>query len=205
MPSTQVITRPTEITARSRFRNAVVIMTSNAPREALKSIFRPEFLNRLDEILEFQSLTEEQIKAIVKLQLKDFSRRRTFAIISHPDAGKTTLTEKFLLYGGAIAQAGETPNITFIANKWDAIWISLVESVCRVCVPLFVMASSYLLFPLKKSTGEFFRRRLSRIVIPFVVWACAYIWWFGDSWGKACFNFPDAGGHLWCISPVSCR
>ena len=33
-------------------------------------------------------------------------RRRTFAIISHPDAGKTTLTEKFLLYGGAIAQAG---------------------------------------------------------------------------------------------------
>ena len=38
---------------------------------------------------------------------EEISRRRTFAIISHPDAGKTTLTEKFLLYGGAIAQAGE--------------------------------------------------------------------------------------------------
>ena len=37
---------------------------------------------------------------------EEISRRRTFAIISHPDAGKTTLTEKFLLYGGAIAQAG---------------------------------------------------------------------------------------------------
>ena len=37
----------------------------------------------------------------------EINRRRTFAIISHPDAGKTTLTEKFLLYGGAIAQAGE--------------------------------------------------------------------------------------------------
>ena len=37
---------------------------------------------------------------------EQISRRRTFAIISHPDAGKTTLTEKFLLYGGAIAQAG---------------------------------------------------------------------------------------------------
>ncbi|MBR4309051.1 MAG: peptide chain release factor 3 [Oscillospiraceae bacterium] len=37
---------------------------------------------------------------------KEINRRRTFAIISHPDAGKTTLTEKFLLYGGAIAQAG---------------------------------------------------------------------------------------------------
>ena len=33
-------------------------------------------------------------------------KRRTFAIISHPDAGKTTLTEKFLLYGGAINLAG---------------------------------------------------------------------------------------------------
>jgi peptide chain release factor 3 len=34
------------------------------------------------------------------------SRRRTFAIISHPDAGKTTLTEKLLLFGGAILAAG---------------------------------------------------------------------------------------------------
>ena len=57
------------------FKNAVVIMTSNAPREALKQIFRPEFLNRLDEILEFTPLTEDQIKAIVKLQLKDFAKR----------------------------------------------------------------------------------------------------------------------------------
>ena len=38
--------------------------------------------------------------------VEEISRRRTFAINSHPDAGKTTLTEKFLLYGGAIAQAG---------------------------------------------------------------------------------------------------
>ena len=37
---------------------------------------------------------------------QQIEKRRTFAIISHPDAGKTTLTEKFLLYGGAIQQAG---------------------------------------------------------------------------------------------------
>src|SRR5688500_6671350 len=37
--------------------------------------------------------------------LMEAARRRTFAIISHPDAGKTTLTEKFLLYGGAVQQA----------------------------------------------------------------------------------------------------
>ena len=57
------------------FKNTVIIMTSNAPKDALKDIFRPEFLNRLDEILEFDSLNEKQIAEIVKLQLKDFSKR----------------------------------------------------------------------------------------------------------------------------------
>ena len=38
---------------------------------------------------------------------KEVEKRRTFAIISHPDAGKTTITEKLLLFGGAIQQAGE--------------------------------------------------------------------------------------------------
>ena len=37
---------------------------------------------------------------------QEIERRRTFAIISHPDAGKTTLTEKFLLFGGQIQVAG---------------------------------------------------------------------------------------------------
>jgi peptide chain release factor 3 len=37
---------------------------------------------------------------------QEIARRRTFAIISHPDAGKTTLTEKLLLFGGAISMAG---------------------------------------------------------------------------------------------------
>lgn len=57
------------------FKNTVIIMTSNAPRDTLKDIFRPEFLNRLDEILEFEPLSKEQITEIVKLQLKDFSKR----------------------------------------------------------------------------------------------------------------------------------
>ncbi len=39
--------------------------------------------------------------------VSEAQRRRTFAIISHPDAGKTTLTEKFLLYGGAVQDAGQ--------------------------------------------------------------------------------------------------
>ena len=49
---------------------------------------------------------------------EEIKKRRTFAIISHPDAGKTTLTEKFLLYGGAINTAGSVkgkanPNTQF--------------------------------------------------------------------------------------------
>ncbi len=41
-----------------------------------------------------------------ELTKAEVGRRRTFAIISHPDAGKTTLTEKLLLFGGAIQMAG---------------------------------------------------------------------------------------------------
>lgn len=44
--------------------------------------------------------------ALAKLIAKEVARRRTFGIISHPDAGKTTLTEKLLLFGGAIQLAG---------------------------------------------------------------------------------------------------
>ena len=45
--------------------------------------------------------------APAELKLKqEIAKRRTFAIISHPDAGKTTLTEKLLLYGGAVHLAG---------------------------------------------------------------------------------------------------
>ena len=43
----------------------------------------------------------------MKHNQQEIDRRRTFAIISHPDAGKTTITEKLLLFGGAIQQAGE--------------------------------------------------------------------------------------------------
>lgn len=50
--------------------------------------------------------TIEQSVEVAKELAKEVARRRTFAIISHPDAGKTTLTEKLLLFGGAIDEAG---------------------------------------------------------------------------------------------------
>jgi len=46
------------------------------------------------------------------------SRRRTFAIISHPDAGKTTLTEKLLLFGGAIQMAGSVKGRKAARTGW---------------------------------------------------------------------------------------
>ena len=97
---------------------------------------------------------------------------------------------------------GVEPNITHIASSWDMLWITVTECICRCCVPLFAMASAYLLFPLNKPAGEFFRRRLVRVGVPFVAWAALYVVFFGDggsSWGKLFFNFPDEGGHLWFV------
>ena len=47
------------------FKNTIVIMTSNAPKDELRQLFRPEFLNRVDEIITFHRLTEAQLKKIV--------------------------------------------------------------------------------------------------------------------------------------------
>ena len=54
---------------------------------------------------QFSHIYENEEITLANLN-EEIKRRRTFAIISHPDAGKTTLTEKFLLYGGAINLAG---------------------------------------------------------------------------------------------------
>ena len=55
---------------------------------------------------------------------KEILRRRTFAIVSHPDAGKTTLTEKFLLFGGQIQVAGAPPQATGWKSKNNAASLS---------------------------------------------------------------------------------
>ena len=52
------------------------------------------------------SIFASQLGLQIMSFLKEIERRRTFGIISHPDAGKTTLTEKLLLFGGAIQEAG---------------------------------------------------------------------------------------------------
>jgi ATP-dependent Clp protease ATP-binding subunit ClpB len=77
------------------FTNTVVIMTSNHPGE-LSSIFRPEFLNRIDEIVRFRSLTEDDLAAVVEIQLRGLARRladrRLNLVVT--DAAKAWLARK---------------------------------------------------------------------------------------------------------------
>ena len=54
----------------ANFKNTIIIMTSNATREQLRLTMRPEFLNRIDETITFQPLTQEQIADVVRLQMK---------------------------------------------------------------------------------------------------------------------------------------
>lgn len=94
---------------------------------------------------------------------------------------------------------GAAPDVTHVASRWDMLWVTLTEAVCRVAVPLFAMASAYLLFPVRRPTGEFFKRRFVRVVVPFAIWSVAYAAASGGNLSQLFFNFPDAGGHLWFV------
>lgn len=102
------------------------------------------------------------------------------------------------------------PEGTFIASKSDAFWVTFINSALRPAVPLFVLASSYLLFPLKTDTATFFKRRFLRVVIPFVIWSLLYAFvpmiGSGGQIDVAAnlkalpFNFVmTSSGHLWFV------
>lgn len=90
-------------------------------------------------------------------------------------------------------------------------WSVLVfQSLVRSCVPLFLMASSYLLVPLKTDTFTFFKRRFNRVVVPLLVFLALYAvlpsFWGAQTWSQAWkellhayVNFPVAGSHLWFV------
>ena len=101
-------------------------------------------------------------------------------------------TEPFYL-GGEGAQ---------ILTATDAFWVAIFEGLCRCCVPLFLIASSYLQFPLHYSAGEFFRRRAVRILIPMAFWTVVYALVWGepiDNLKGLLLNFNYAAGHLWFV------
>ena len=91
------------------------------------------------------------------------ARRRTFAIISHPDAGKTTLTEKLLLYGGAIQMAGAVKGRK-AARHATSDWMEL-EKRRGISVTTSVMQFPYKEFG-HQSFGYAGARRLFRGYLP---------------------------------------
>ena len=89
-----------------------------------------------------------------------------------------------------------------ILTEGDAYWSSFFDSFVRACVPLFVVASSYLQFPLHYSTGEFLRRRALRVLVPFLCWTIVYALVWGEpveNFRSLLLNFNYAAGHLWFV------
>lgn len=91
---------------------------------------------------------------------------------------------------------------SLILTRSDAFWVSFFDTFARACVPLFVVASSYLQFPLHYSASEFARRRAARILIPFAFWTVIYALINPNpvqNFKDLLLNFNYAAGHLWFV------
>ena len=85
----------------ANFKNTIIIMTSNATREQLRQTMRPEFLNRIDEIITFTPLTKEQISDVVRLQMKKVSE------MLEPQGIRLEITPQAIAY---LAEEGYDPD-----------------------------------------------------------------------------------------------
>lgn len=95
------------------FKNAIIVMTSNLNRDLLDSTFKPEFLNRIDEILNFKSLTSEDIAQIVDLQVNQLAKRLLDRKIS---LAVEESAKKWLLLHGYDQNFGARPLRRLIQN-----------------------------------------------------------------------------------------
>lgn len=94
------------------------------------------------------------------------------------------------------------------ARTENTFLVGIFNSISRVSVPLFVMISGYLLLPMKQGTADFFKRRFTRILYPFLVWSVVYSIYFAllrhDSliqWVQhvLCIPITYEAEHLWYI------
>ncbi len=125
-------------------------------------------------------------------------------------------SENFYLCASADAPAGEMVDVVSKITTSDAhLWVSVIDGFCRMSVPLFMIASAYLLCPMREgqSWHEFFSRRAKRIIPPMVVFLILYsalpLLWGGTSTSQALsdlsyipLNFPGAAGHMWFLYPL---
>lgn len=97
-----------------------------------------------------------------------------------------------------------------ITSVHTAFHIGILSSLDRICVPLFIMISGYLLIPIKLGTPAFLKKHIARIGWPFVFWCVAYAMYYvfyqGDTLGTLCrnilhipINYGTEIGHLWYI------
>ena len=101
-----------------------------------------------------------------------------------------------------------------IANTTDLTIVSILNSACRAAVPLFVIASSYLLVPLRGEVSVYAKRRVTRVFFPFVVWSLFYaivpdfVYGVGaegvlPKLNRLLYNFNEESGHLWYIYMIT--
>lgn len=91
---------------------------------------------------------------------------------------------------------------SLILTRTDAFWVSFFDTFARACVPLFIVASSYLQFPLHRPTKGFFIKRFKRVLIPFIVWTIVYAFIWGEpvqNFQDLLLNFNYSAGHLWFV------
>lgn len=106
---------------------------------------------------------------------------------------------------------------SYLVNEANRFWVAFYDGfLCRSCVPLFMIASAFLLVPVKATLTDFYRRRLTRVVPPLVFFCLLYSVLplvLPEGYGgmdmevaKANshfpWNFPDNGGHLWFMFPL---
>jgi surface polysaccharide O-acyltransferase-like enzyme len=89
-------------------------------------------------------------------------------------------------------------------------WVGLLNSIARTAVPLFVMISGYFLLPIKEEMTPFFKKRFTRVVVPFVIWCALYAIYGAlrgqSTWAEAAtnilhipVNYGTEVGHLWYV------
>jgi surface polysaccharide O-acyltransferase-like enzyme len=92
----------------------------------------------------------------------------------------------------------------------NSFWIGIMTSFGRISVPLFVMISGFFLIPMKDTTSQFFKKRLTRVVYPFIFWCIGYAVFFFFYNGETIhmmfshiihipINYGTEVGHLWYI------
>ena len=112
--------------------------------------------------------------------------------------------------------SGLAGNVSMLANEQNRFWVALYDGALgRISVPLFMLASAFLLVPLKAGVGmgDFYKRRFKRVLPPMIAFMLLYTFlpllWGQMTWEQSWndftmlpFTFPSMAGHLWFMYPL---